>query len=525
MWWPTHARAPLATQNVLLSSAPHASSGRVVDRQRQRVGHEPARAPHQQRAAARAPRAAPSRPCACGSGGRGAARASAIASSRSSASSSSCAIGSSETLPLVITSGSPASASSRWCSGEYGQQHAEVGRARRDRRRHRRVRPPRREHDRAVAAGEQRRLLVGQRDERARRLDVAHHDRERLVLAVLARPQRRDRRLARGQAGEVVAADALDRHDRALAQRGDRLAQRLVAVEVVRQQPQRRPALGARVGLGVEAPVGRVLVLGGAARAQLEARHRRQRPVVGDAAHDREARAAVGAVDERVAVAAVGGVEQLAQAVVAGRGVGRDERARLAAVRAGEDAEAALARGRDLARPHRLDRRERRRLLGEPAQEAVDRAVAALDLDEHAALVVEHEAREVELGREPVHERAEADPLHRPLAPGRRTPPHRPTSSQSTWYALAWASWIRGMCSERVTIDVVGEPVRRHPPAAVADAGDRHQPALARLDQRGDHAAASCRSSTARSARRPARRRRSPGARRSRRSRCRWRAR
>ena len=30
MWWPTHARAPLATQNVLLSSAPQASSGRAA---------------------------------------------------------------------------------------------------------------------------------------------------------------------------------------------------------------------------------------------------------------------------------------------------------------------------------------------------------------------------------------------------------------------------------------------------------------------------------------------------------------
>ena len=28
MWWLTHARSPLATQNVLLSSAPQASSGR-----------------------------------------------------------------------------------------------------------------------------------------------------------------------------------------------------------------------------------------------------------------------------------------------------------------------------------------------------------------------------------------------------------------------------------------------------------------------------------------------------------------
>ena len=119
-------------------------------------------------------------------------------------------------------------------------------------------------------------------------------------------------------------------------------------------------------------------------------------------------------------------------------------------MRAGEDAEAALARRRDVARPHRLDRRQRRRLLGQPAQEAVDRALAALDLDEHAALVVEDEAREVELGREAVHERAEAHALDRALDPGADAP--HPTSSCSTWYALAWASWIRGMCSERVTI-------------------------------------------------------------------------
>jgi hypothetical protein len=330
-----------------------------------------------------------------------------------------------------------------------GQEDAEVGAARGDRRGHRRVGSPWREHDRAVAAGQQRRLLGGQGHERAGGRHVVHHHRERLVLAVLARPQRGDRRLARGQAGEVVAADALDRHDRAVAERGDRLAQRLVAVELVRVQAHRRPALRARVGLRVEPPVRGVVVLGPAARAHLEARHRRQRPVVGNAAHDREARAAVGAVDERVAVAAVGRVEQLAQAVVARRGVGRHERGRLPAVRAGEDAEAALAGHRELARPHRLDRRERRRLVGEPAQEAVDLGVAPLDLEQHAPLVVEHEARQRQLAGEAEDEGAEADTLHGALD-ARADAPH-PTRWQSTWYALACASWIRGMCSERVT--------------------------------------------------------------------------
>ena len=117
-------------------------------------------------------------------------------------------------------------------------------------------------------------------------------------------------------------------------------------------------------------------------------------------------------------------------------------------MRADEDAEAALSRGREVTRPHGLDGRERRRLLGEPAQEPVDGAVAALDLDQHAPLVVEHEARELELGRQAIDERAEAHPLHRPLDP--RPDPSHPTRWQSTWYALACASWIRGMCSERV---------------------------------------------------------------------------
>ena len=116
---------------------------------------------------------------------------------------------------------------------------------------------------------------------------------------------------------------AAERGVRAERPRGPRIEQR-----------QRRPAAGAGVGLGVEAPVARVLVLGAAVGAHLKAGHRRQRAVVGDAAHDREPRTAVGAVDERVAVAAVGRVEQLAQAVGAGRAVRRDRRVGALAARA-----------------------------------------------------------------------------------------------------------------------------------------------------------------------------------------------
>ena len=100
-----------------------------------------------------------------------------------------------------------------------GQHHAEVRRQRRRGVRHRRVRPAAHEHDRPLRGGEQRLVLGRGLGEPPRRVEVAHHQRERLLLAVLARAQPRDGRLVVGPAGEVEAADALDRDDRAGAQR------------------------------------------------------------------------------------------------------------------------------------------------------------------------------------------------------------------------------------------------------------------------------------------------------------------
>ena len=111
--------APLATQDVLLSSAPQASSGLGRDRQGRR-SPAPSRASGASAAAAAAGERAHHRVVDARldravvdqeqrrRSGRGARRAS----------SSRYAMGSSERLPLVITSGAPASASSRWCSGE-----------------------------------------------------------------------------------------------------------------------------------------------------------------------------------------------------------------------------------------------------------------------------------------------------------------------------------------------------------------------------------------------------------------------
>ena len=117
---------------------------------------------------------------------------------------------------------------------------------------------------------------------------------------------------------------------------------------------------------------------------------------------DREARSAVRAVDERVAVAAVGRIEELGEAVRAGRGVGRDQRLRLAplALTRRSRSRARLA-GRRLARVDRLDHGERRRLRVQAARGSTRRRGVALDLEQHAALVVAHPAAEPELLREP----------------------------------------------------------------------------------------------------------------------------
>ena len=135
-----------------------------------------------------------------------------------------------------------------------------------------------------------------------------------------------------------------------------------------------------------------------------------------------------------------------------------------------QDPEFALAGRRRGLDPDGLDRRQRRRLRRQAGEQLVDRAGLSLDLEHHPALVVEHPPPERELGGEPVDEGPEADALDgagdvRPHAPpgerrpgggsgglGHRSYPESSISSRSTWYAEAWASWIRGMCCERVTI-------------------------------------------------------------------------
>ena len=247
------------------------------------------------------------------------------------------------------------------------------------------------------------------------RRGIGDHDRERLLLPVLALAQPRDGVLVARVAGEVKAPQTLDRHDLAARKPAYRRGHRIDAVCLSPrgiEQREPRTADGARVGFRMEAPVNRGAVFGKTLRALREGRHAGERAVVRKAAGDRVARSAVGAVDECVAIPAVGRIEQLAEAVVAHGAVGADRRAREAAA-AVEDRKAVGTGHRGTrADVDAVDARQRRRFVAHAPREELDHRRVPLHFDGDAAGIVAHPARERHFRREPVDERAKAHTLH-----------------------------------------------------------------------------------------------------------------
>ncbi len=145
--------------------------------------------------------------------------------------------------------------------GRVREHHAEIGSARRHRGRHGSAAATGREHDRALGRGEQLARRPLQRHEPLGPRQVRRHERERLVLAMLGRPQPRDGRLVVGAAGEVVAADPLQGDDLP-GQERERGAPHRVASALAAdghpagvEQRDRGPAARTRVRLGVKAAV------------------------------------------------------------------------------------------------------------------------------------------------------------------------------------------------------------------------------------------------------------------------------
>src|SRR5262249_29969170 len=127
---------------------------------------------------------------------------------------------------------------------------------------------------------------------------------------------------------QVVSPQPFEGANAPLPEESDGVAKGIVGYKglAVRiPQRQARATQGTGSGLGVEAPVVGVFVLGAASGTEVKGRHRGACPVVRRTADDRQTRTAIGAVEERIAVAAVGRVEQLGQAGVAGGDVGANE--------------------------------------------------------------------------------------------------------------------------------------------------------------------------------------------------------
>ncbi len=293
------------------------------------------------------PKSQPTLSSACRSTGRSWTRKrSARGPRRATASNSSVAIGSSERLPLVATSGASTAARRRWWSGvegsitprrvdsgaTFGATWTVAARPRRGRRR--------------IGAS-------GERSQRSAAVETSQRARAAATSFTINAsgfsrrtfPARRRATAASSAsvAAEVEAAEPLHRDDPPVQERRRGGEERLVVAgeRLAGAAPEReaRPARRARGRLGVEAPVARLLVLAAAVGAEREAAHRRVRPVVRQRADDGEARAAVRAVQEGIAIPAIGRVVQLGEAVVARREVGKDRDALRATARALSDLE------------------------------------------------------------------------------------------------------------------------------------------------------------------------------------------
>ena len=320
-----------------------------------------------------------------------------------------------------------------------GQEQTEFAPARRHRTGDGGIGPTMEQHDRRLRTAQRCRLGVVDVAQRPGRREVRHEHRERLVLAMLAGPQAGDRALVGGTNREVIAADALDRHDRASAEQSRRPFDRIVALGRARRtghhtiggdhavgddragdhtavgvhQDELRAARRAADGFGVEPPVGRVLVFAAAGWAEREARHCRGRAVVGKVAHDAVAGATGRAVHERMTEPAVRWIGQLGEAVSTGGDV-RWDLGPTDARRAGSHGEPRVLHDDQLTILHDdgVHPRQGRCFVPQRAEEPAHGGGVALHLDVDTTRVVVDPTAELLARRQPPHERPEADALH-----------------------------------------------------------------------------------------------------------------
>ena len=201
--------------------------------------------------------------------------------------------------------------------GEHEAEGVRVGDRQQLGSRHRGVLPAGDDHDRALGRGEYLFLLLRETAQGPGFLEISDHQREGLAPSLLCSAKPGHRAGMAGVGGKVKPSDALHGDDEPFPERGDRnpqgVARQFSSVSIEAAQPG--AARRARIGLGVEPPVERVLVFLPAGGALAERLHGRRVPVERGSAQDGIPGPALRAGDEWVQVAPVGRIEKLAPAV------------------------------------------------------------------------------------------------------------------------------------------------------------------------------------------------------------------
>ena len=206
----------------------------------------------------------------------------------------------------------------------------------------------------------------------------------------------------------------------------------------------------------MEAPVGGIAIFCGAARAEVEGRHRRIAAIVGKRPDQRIARTALRAIDEGIAEAAILRIGEFGRAVRAQELVGRNVHGRRLIGAAFENGETFERRGGH--RPRVLHDRpgERRRLAVQRPFETVESIGRALGENLDLARKIAHPAGKIMPLREPKDEGPEADALDTAAeTPGPRLHAAQVLSLSVTVSLAAriWSLWtirqihIRPICS------------------------------------------------------------------------------
>ena len=274
-----------------------------------------------------------------------------------------------------------------------------------------------RQYDRALRVTQQRRLLWRRGGDFAGlQHRLGEHDGERFGRPPLARTQASDDRLGSRVAHQVVTADALDGDDQSVVQAIDASRQR--GFVIANRGPaglaelQRWPAMRTRQWLCVETSVSRIVVLGAAIGAEIEAGHCRIRSIVGQSIDDRVAWAALRAVGEGVTIAPGLRVGHFGQTIRANEMIGRNDYPVAPGQPALQDAEVVvvLDRGRSDFRFFRPG--ERRRFGGQPGDEARKLFRPPLGMDFDLAADIANPAMHVVPFCQPDSEGPEADALN-----------------------------------------------------------------------------------------------------------------